>query len=223
MCFPLTFSSLKMYLCVPKRSMAPLYLRLSPSDPTARRTSASTFFIRENTRAWRCTTVRSVTMLPTRPWSSATIWKKITLILRIQTWPTCMQVKHFSISDWSEKFESWQVQLGVVCLTYCSSFPAPNVREIYLANEEILQGYDLKTRAHIKKGQCIRGSPISCLKAIGASGWFSAISCHMSETFTTAIVEILWWLCWVVSFNQNQYVLNNDKKDIWSHYPKYLP
>lgn len=95
--FPSWLSSFNLfffYLFIPKSNDA-FYLCLSPLDPTVLRTSGSTFFIRANTRAWRCTTVRNVTMPPTLPWSSATTWRKITLILRIQTWPTYMQVKIF--------------------------------------------------------------------------------------------------------------------------------
>lgn len=86
-----SFNLFLLYLFISKKRWC--LLTLSPLDQTVLRTSGSTFFIQANTRAWRCTTVQSVTMPPTRPWSSAITWRKITLILRIQTWPTCMQVK----------------------------------------------------------------------------------------------------------------------------------
>lgn len=62
------------------------------SDLTVQRISGSTFSIRENMREWRCTTAPNVAMPQILQWSSATIWRRVTLTSRTQTLPTYTQV-----------------------------------------------------------------------------------------------------------------------------------
>lgn len=74
---------------------------------------------------------------------------------------------------WALKGAAWCCVSDLLLLFSCSQLPW----NLSCKWRNTCQGYSLNIHAHIKKGQCIRGSPASCLKAIGASGWFSAISC----------------------------------------------
>lgn len=102
-----SFFLIYIFIYLFQKGIRPFYLCLSPSDPTVLRTSGSTYSIRANMRVWRCTTVPNVATPPILPWSSATTWRNTTLILRIQTSPTYMQVNRSSIYAWGGSVFFW--------------------------------------------------------------------------------------------------------------------